>query len=120
MTDRTTTRTSAQVPSISEASFDEELAGTGVPLLVDCWATWCGPCRMVEPVLAEIAELRRGRLRIARLDTDESPGFSLRYGVMSVPTLLLFVDGEPVMRLVGARGKGQLLAAIDPHLPPGS
>lgn len=119
MTDTTAARTSAQLLGVTEATFDEELAGTGVPLLVDCWATWCGPCRMVEPVLAEIAELRRNRLRIVRLDMDENPGFSLRYGVMSVPTLLLFVDGEPVVRLVGARGKGQLLAAVDPHLPPG-
>jgi thioredoxin 1 len=105
------------LPSVTEATFDEALAADGVPLLVDFWAPWCGPCRMVEPVLADIAALRRGSLRVVRVDMDENPGLSLRYGVMSVPTLLLFADGEPVMRLVGARGKGQLLAELDAHLP---
>jgi thioredoxin 1 len=103
----------ATLPDVTDATFDEVLASCNVPLIVDFWATWCGPCHTVEPVLAEIAGLRRGELRIVRVDVDVNPDLARRYGVMSMPTLLLFAGGEPVLRLVGARGRGQLLAEID-------
>ncbi len=102
--------------SVSEASFDEILAAGTAPLLVDFWAQWCGPCKLVEPVLEEMAAIHGDRLAVVRCDVDENPGLALRYGVMSMPTLLLFRDGEPVLRLVGARGRGQLLAEIEPYL----
>jgi thioredoxin 1 len=105
-------------PSITEATFDEALAADDLPVPVDFWAEWCGPCKLVEPVLAEIAALRRGQLRVVWVDADENPGLSLRYDVMSVPTLMLFAGGEPVLRLVGARARGQLLAELDAHLRP--
>jgi thioredoxin len=104
------------VPDVTDATFDEVLASSEVPLLVDFWATWCGPCRAVEPVLAEVAGQRRGELRIVRVDVDENPDLARRYGVMSMPTLMLFAGGEPALRLVGARGQGQLLAEIDQGL----
>jgi thioredoxin 1 len=101
---------------VTEATFDEVLAAEAGLVLVDFWAQWCGPCKMVEPVLEDIAGIHRDRLTIVRCDVDEEPGLARRYGVMSMPTLMLFRDGEPVMRVVGARGKGQLLAEIDPFL----
>ena len=107
MTDTTT------LPDVTDVTFDEVLASSDVPLLVDFWATWCGPCHTIEPVLAEIAGHRQGELRVVRVDVDVNPDLARRYGVMSMPTLLLFVDGEPVQRLVGARGRGQMLAEID-------
>jgi thioredoxin 1 len=113
MTDVTAT---ASVPSLTEATFDEVLRAEAVPLLVDFWAQWCPPCKLVEPVLAEIAEIHRGALRVARVDVDANPSISRRFEVMSMPTLMLFRDGEPVMRLVGARGKGQLLTELDRFL----
>jgi thioredoxin 1 len=102
--------------SVTEATFDEVLAAEAGLVLVDFWAQWCGPCKMVEPVLEDIAGIHRDRLTIVRCDVDEEPGLARRYGVMSMPTLMLFRDGEPVMRVVGARGKGQLLAEIEPWI----
>ena len=103
----------AALPDVTETTFDEVLASSDVPLLVDFWATWCGPCHTVEPVLAEIAGQRPGELRVVRVDVNGNPDLARRYEVMSMPTLMLFAGGEPVMRLVGARGRGQLLAEID-------
>jgi thioredoxin len=102
--------------SVTEASFDEVLAAETVPVLVDFWAEWCGPCKLVEPVLEEIAAIHRDRLTIVRCDVDENPEVARRYGVMSMPTLMVFREREPVHRLVGARGRGQLLAEIEPFL----
>ncbi len=100
------------LPDVTDATFDETLAGAGVPVLVDFWATWCGPCTTIEPILAEIADMRDD-LRVVRLDVDANPSIVLRYGVMSMPTLMLFRDGEPVLRMVGARGRAHLLAELD-------
>jgi thioredoxin 1 len=100
------------LPDITDATFDETITGAEVPVLVDFWATWCGPCTLVEPILAEIAE-QRSDLRIVRLDVDANPRAVQRYGVMSMPTLMLFRGGEPVLRMVGARGRSHLLAEID-------
>jgi thioredoxin len=94
---------------------DEQLAVDVAPLLVDFWGEWCGPCKLIEPILEEIAAIHAGRLTVVRRDLDDNPGVAVRYGVMSVPTLLLFREGEPVLRMVGARGRGQLLE-IEPYL----
>jgi thioredoxin 1 len=102
--------------SVTETSFDEVLAADSRPVLVDFWAQWCGPCKLIEPILDDIAAVHQERLAIVRCDVDENPGVARRYGVMSMPTLLLFRDGEPVLRLVGARGKGHLMAEIEPFL----
>ena len=100
--------------SVTERSFDEVLAAETAPVLVDFWAEWCGPCKLVEPVLEDIAASHRDRLTIVRCDVDDNPDLARRYGVMSMPTLMLFRDGEPVLRLVGSRGRGRLLAEIEP------
>jgi thioredoxin 1 len=100
------------LPDLTDATFHEAIAGADVPVLVDFWATWCGPCTLIEPILAEIAAARDD-LRIVRVDVDANPRTVRRYGVMSMPTLMLFRGGEPVLRMVGARGRGHLLAELD-------
>jgi thioredoxin 1 len=95
--------------TLSDATFDETLAGSDTPVLVDFWAEWCGPCKMIAPTLAEIAAEQRGKLTIGKLNVDDNPDTARRFDVMSIPTLLVFKDGQQVKRLVGAKGKGQLL-----------
>ena len=102
--------------AVSDASFSTDVLSSDKPVLVDFWATWCGPCKMVAPVLEEIASERGDQLTVAKLDVDANPATAQRFGVMGIPTLILFKDGQPVERLVGYRPKGALMAAIRPHL----
>ncbi len=95
--------------TLSDATFDETIAGSDTPVLVDFWAEWCGPCKMIAPTLAEIASEQKGKLSIGKLNVDDNPDTARRFDVMSIPTLLVFKDGQQVKRLVGAKGKGQLL-----------
>ena len=101
---------------LTTATFDEAVLGADVPVLVDLWAEWCGPCKMLEPVLESIATEQAGRLRVTKLDYDAEPEIGRRYDVMSLPTLLLFRDGELVHRMVGARGKHHLLEELERYL----
>ncbi|HEX3393928.1 MAG TPA: thioredoxin [Acidimicrobiales bacterium] len=98
---------------LTEETFDEEVGSSEVPLVVDFWAEWCGPCRMVAPVLEAIAGEHEGRLRIAKLNVDDAPNIARRFEVMSIPTLIIFKDGVAKKRLVGAKGKGQLLQELE-------
>jgi thioredoxin 1 len=98
-----------EIVTLSDATFDETVAGSDTPVLVDFWAEWCGPCKMIAPTLAEIATEQRGKLTIGKLNVDDNPDTARRFDVMSIPTLLVFKDGQQVKRLVGAKGKGQLL-----------
>lgn len=102
--------------TLNDSTFDETVKAASVPLLVDFWAEWCGPCKRIAPVLEEISRDQTGRLAIAKLNIDENPGAAQRFGVMSIPTLLLFKDGEVVDRIVGAVPKARLLQQIEPHL----
>jgi len=95
--------------NLSDATLDETIAGADTPVLVDFWAEWCGPCKMIAPTLAEIASEQKGKLAIGKLNVDDNPDTARRFDVMSIPTLLVFKDGQQVKRLVGAKGKGQLL-----------
>ena len=97
---------------LTTATFDEAINGADLPVVVDVWAAWCQPCTMLEPVLASIAEDHADRMRVLALDADEHPDITRRYGVMAMPTLLVFVEGELVHRVVGAKGKGQLLQEL--------
>jgi thioredoxin 1 len=97
------------IVTLSDATFDESVGSAETPVVVDFWAEWCGPCKMIAPALEEIANEQSGRIRIAKLNVDDNPDTARRFDVMSIPTLLVFQDGQPVKRLVGAKGKGQLL-----------
>ena len=100
------------IKHVSDATFDQDVLKSGNPVLVDFWAEWCGPCKMIAPILDEISQEQAGKIRIAKLNVDDSPGIAQRFGVMSIPTLIVFKDGEPTKRMVGAKGKGQLLEEL--------
>ncbi|GAA0548668.1 MULTISPECIES: thioredoxin [Actinomadura] len=102
--------------TVTDATFADEVLGSDTPVLVDFWADWCGPCRMVAPVLDQIAAEQDGKLKIAKLDYDANPETPNKYGVMGLPTLLLYKNGEVVEQIVGAKPKRALLKVIEPHL----
>lgn len=105
-----------RVLTLSDQTFDEEIRAATEPVLVDFWAEWCGPCKLIAPILEEIANEHAGRIRVAKLNVDDNPATTRRYEVMAIPTLILFVDGEPAKRLVGAKGKAQLLEELAAYL----
>ena len=107
---------SDSIVTLSDATFDETVGSASTPVVVDFWAEWCGPCKMIAPALEEIASEHAGRLQIAKLNVDENPESARRFDVMSIPTLLVFRDGAPVKRLVGAKGKGQLLQDLSEYI----
>jgi thioredoxin len=98
---------------VTDASFEREVLGAGsMPILVDCWAPWCGPCRMIAPVLDELAAEAKGRYLIAKLNVDENPQVSGRFGIRSIPTMLIFKNGELIDTLVGALPKQAIAARL--------
>ena len=101
---------------VTDETFNQEVLKSETPILVDFWAIWCGPCRMVAPVVDEIAREQAGKLKVMKLDVDENQNTAMTYGVMSIPTLILFKGGQPVERIVGFRPKGDMEKKLLPHL----
>jgi thioredoxin 1 len=109
-------REMAKPVAIQDATFEQEVKESDTPVLVDFWAEWCGPCKMIAPVLEQIAEEKGDTLKIAKLDVDSNTNTAQSLGVTGIPTLILFKGGEPVERIVGFLPKPQLLKRIEPHL----
>jgi thioredoxin 1 len=103
------------VPHVDDEDFEKEVIGADRPVLVDFWADWCTTCHMVSPVVEEIARDNAGRLKTVKVNIDANPEIASRYGIMSIPTLIMFKDGKEAARVIGARGKEWILREIEPH-----
>lgn len=102
--------------AVTDESFEQEVLKSQVPVLVDFWAAWCGPCRMIAPTVDQLAAEYAGKLKVVKVDVDANPDVSGRLGVLSIPTLMVFKDGQMVERVLGAVPKAALLARLQPHL----
>ena len=101
------------ITELTDAAFDDVVHNSDVPVLVDFWAPWCGPCKMMAPVLEEIADKYTGRAKICKLNTDQARDSAMEFGISAIPTVILFKDGEVQNKWVGVTGKKDLIAAID-------
>lgn len=104
------------VVHLNDKNFDAEVLKADLPVLVDFWAEWCGPCRMIAPIIEEIGKELGGKIKVTKLDVDDAQDVAAKYNIMSIPTLLIFKKGAVVGQIVGAMSKDQLLEKINPHL----
>ncbi len=102
--------------AVTDGTFQQDVLQSNEPVLVDFWASWCQPCRMVAPVVEEIASENAGKIKVLKLDVDENQNTAMQYNVSSIPTLILFKDGQPVERIVGFNPKDRLMSKLSPHL----
>ncbi len=101
---------------LTDDNFDAEVLKSDIPVLVDFWAEWCMPCKMVEPIVDQIAQEYAGKVKIGKVDVDSNPQISMKYGIRSIPTLLIFKNGQPVDQIIGAVPKKNILQKLLPHL----
>ena len=106
----------ANAVAVTDESFEQEVLNSPVPVLVDFWAAWCGPCRMIAPTVDQLAAEYAGKLKVVKVDVDANPEISGRLGVLSIPTLMVFKGGQMVERILGAVPKPALLSKVTPHL----
>jgi thioredoxin 1 len=104
------------VMHFTDANFKSEVIDSVTPVLVDFWATWCGPCRMVAPVVEELAKEYAGKLKVGKVDVDENSKVATNFGIMSIPTIMIFKNGKVMEQVVGAMSKGQLASMIDANI----
>lgn len=101
---------------ITDANFDQEVLNAKTPVLVDFWAVWCGPCKMIAPVVEEIASEYAGKLKVGKLDVDQNQDVAMKYGIRSIPTIMVFKEGKVVEQIIGALPKRSLLDKVTPHI----
>ena len=106
----------ANAVAVTDQSFDQEVLQSPVPVLVDFWAAWCAPCKIIAPTVDQLAAEYAGKLKVVKVDVDQNIEVSGRFGVLSIPTLILFKNGQPVEKMIGALPKPALLSKIQPHL----
>ncbi len=104
-----------EVVEVNQADFQTEVLESSVPVLVDFWAEWCGPCKMVAPIVDDIAEEYGGKMRVAKVDADANPDVLMQYGILGIPTLILFKAGKEVERITGYKPKDKILSKLVPH-----
>lgn len=104
------------IMEVSDGNFEQEVIQSDLPVLVDFWAVWCGPCQMVAPIVESIAQAQAGKIKVVKLNVDENMQTASKYNVMSIPTLILFKEGEPKETLVGALPQDKIMDKLSPHL----
>ena len=107
---------STNITHVTDASFEADVLKSGEPVLVDYWAEWCGPCKMIAPMLEEVASAYAGKIKVAKMDVDANQEVPAKFGIRGIPTLILFKNGQEVAKKVGALSKSQLTAFLDSHV----